>query len=97
VSRLVEDSTEGGYGLELVFVEHGSYQVRVPVAHDGRVQADYVRIIDLTDDQREVAYWNLEEIAADIKRSDEDPTTAFNAILSAIEVVRTGKFPPEGF
>jgi hypothetical protein len=83
------------YGEELVLVEDGPYEVRAP-SREGVVFAEYVRVVDVNEDREEV-YWNLEEIAETIRHSSEDPGTAFNALLSAIELVRTGQYPPHGF
>lgn len=87
---------DSDYGHELVIVQNEQYAV-LTHTRDDVVYADYVRIIDKKDYGREIVYWNLEEIAEDVKDCSEDPATALNAILSAIELVATNNFPPEGF
>lgn len=83
------------YGEELILALHGPYEVRVPL-RDGKVMADYVRVIEMFgDEEKEIAYWNLHELTAESTYSDMDSKTALNAMLSAIELVRTGKYKRE--
>jgi hypothetical protein len=91
--RIVCDSE--GYGPEIVLAEHGPYEVRVPVTKDGQVKATYVRIVNVNEDDEHEVFWSLEEIAVDVRESSRDPTTALHTIFSAIDLVRTGNYPPK--
>jgi hypothetical protein len=73
---------------ELVLVERDGIQVRAKML-GGRVQADSVRIVDVRD-STEIVYWCSDEWKEG--NDGEDPTTAMNAILSAIQAVAFGQY-----
>lgn len=85
------------YGTELAIVETANFAVLTSAGEDGDVLCAYVRIIDKLNHGHEVVYWNLDEIAEGVLACPDDPATALNAILSSIELVAAGRFPPPGF
>lgn len=91
-NRTLTNSSD--YGQELVLVQSKKYAVLVS-APDGRVLAEYVRVVDKKNFGKELVFWDLKEIREEIMYSPQDPTTALNAVLSTIELVATGNFEPK--
>lgn len=78
---------------EIVLVERDGLQVRAAVNAEGQVMTDYVRVMLIEDGKAtERAMWSINEVNSDLLTSDVDPSTAFNAILSVIELVASGAY-----
>jgi hypothetical protein len=93
VSNQRRFNQDADYGRQLILVQRDGYAVVVDCNDEGQVMTEHVRIIDLYDQGRELAFWNATEVSDDIKDSTTDPTTAFNALLSAIELIASGNYP----
>lgn len=81
------------YGRQLILVEREGYAVVVDCSDEGQVMTSNVRVVDLYNQGQELAFWNTDEVLADVKQSADDPLTTFNALLSAIELVFSGNYP----